>query len=139
MRKRLLAVIIMVIIVAVAGIVGFFLAASQNVCFGSCGAGVYVNSAECSSSTGRCDLTLVNRYSVGLNTTGTGTIVFNMIPFNNQTVYLLCTVVNLKPNVNTNNSCMLQGASAPPVGTYFTGSVSIVNGASAAFSGNFTS
>jgi hypothetical protein len=130
---RVLAISIIIVI----GIGTFFFAESQPTCFGICGGtearGVFTNSANCSSSLGRCDLMLVNGYIPSLNTTGTGTITFN-----NQTGYLLCAVVELKPNVNTKDSCMLQGIASPHVGTHFDGEVAIANGAAAAFMGNFT-
>jgi hypothetical protein len=127
--------VIVIIVALIAGLV-FFLIESQPSCLGVCGSpvrGVFANSANCSSSLGRCDLVLVNRYVPILNTTGTGAITFN-----NQTGYLLCAVVELKPNVGTNDSCMLQGIAAPNVGTRFEGDVAITNGAEAAFIGNFT-
>jgi len=136
MYWRVLA-IIGIIVVVVIGIGAFFFVESQPTCFGICGGtegrGVFVNSTNCSSSLGRCDLVLVNRYIPSLNTTGTG-----MITFNNQSGYLLCAVVELKPNVNTNDSCMLQGIAAPHAGTHLDGDVAIANGAVAAFMGNFT-
>ncbi len=134
---RTIAVIV-IIVVVVTGLGAFFFVESQPTCFGICGGtggtGVFVNSANCSSSRNRCDLVLVNRYIPSLNTTGTGTITFN-----NQTGHLLCVVVDLKPNVNTNDSCVLEGIATPQVGTHFAGYVAIANGAIAAFMGNFTS
>lgn len=134
MHWRAIALIV-IIFVAVTGIVGFFLAESKvSVCFGGiCGGGrVYINSVNCSSSHSRCELVLVNTFSVNLNTTKDGGIAFN-----NQNSLLSCTVVSLKPNITGNVSCTLQTA-APTMGTHYTGFLITINGESVLFSGNFT-